>query len=127
MLIKGMVLVFMKSVLIVDDAVFMRLTLKTMLESNGFQVVGEAENGQMAIEKFSRLRPDIVTMDITMPELDGVAALKEMKAIDKNVKVLMVSAMGKEASVRDAIMAGATGFVVKPFTEEGLMKALSKF
>ena len=117
----------MKRVLIVDDAVFIRLTLKKMLESNGFEVIGEAENGRQAIDKCSLLKPDIVTMDITMPELDGVSALKQLKAIDKNIKVLMVSAMGHEARVMDAVLAGAEGFVVKPFTEEGLMKALSKF
>jgi len=116
----------MKNILIVDDAVFIRLNLKIMLEKNGFKVIGEAENGAVAVEKYQQLRPDIVTMDITMPGIDGVTALKEIKKIDKNCKVVMVSAMGQEMLIRDAIMAGAINFIVKPFTEETVMKVLNK-
>ncbi|WP_378955262.1 response regulator [Pelosinus sp. sgz500959] len=116
----------MKSVLIVDDTMFMRLSLKTMLVKNGFNVVGEAENGAIAVEKYQQLNPDIVTMDITMPEVDGVEALKRIRAIDGQAKVVMVSAMGQEAMIRNAVMAGAKNFIVKPFTEETVMKVLSK-
>ncbi|GCD10093.1 response regulator [Clostridium tagluense] len=116
----------MKRVLITDDAMFMRLALKTMLEKNGFEVVGEAENGVEAIEKYKVLKPDIVTLDITMPVMDGVDALKNIKAFDKSAKIIMISAMGQETIVREAIMSGAIGFVIKPFVEETIVKAFSK-
>lgn len=116
----------MKRVLVVDDAAFMRISIKTMLEKNGFQIVGEAENGRVGLKKFLELAPDVVTLDITMPEMDGLQALKEMKKINPSVSVLMVSAMGQEILVRDAILSGAKGFVVKPFQEEALLKAMAK-
>ena len=102
----------MKRVLIADDAVFMRLALKTMLEKNGFEVVGEAENGKIAFEKYKLLNPDIVTLDITMPEMDGLEALKQIKAFDKSAKAIMISAMGQESIVRNAVVSGAIGFVI---------------
>ncbi|RII36350.1 response regulator [Clostridium chromiireducens] len=116
----------MKKVLIVDDAVYMRLSLKEILERNGFEVIGDAENGIEAINKYKMLSPDIVTMDITMPEMDGVQALTEIKKIDSNAKVVMISAMGQESIVRESIMNGAKGFIVKPFKEENVIKSLSK-
>lgn len=116
----------MKKVLIVDDTLFMRLSLKSILESNGFEVIGVAENGIEAIDKYKILSPDIVTMDITMPEMDGVQALNEIKRIDSNAKVVMISAMGQESIVRTAIMNGAKGFIVKPFKEESVIQSLSK-
>lgn len=116
----------MKKVLIVDDAVYMRLSLKTILERNGFEVIGDAGNGREAIDKYKQLSPDIVTMDITMPEMDGVQALAEIKKLDSNAKVVMVSAMGQESIVRAAIMNGAKGFIVKPFKEESIIQSLSK-
>jgi two-component system, chemotaxis family, chemotaxis protein CheY len=116
----------MKRVLITDDAVFMRLSLKSMLEKNGFEVVGEAENGAIALEKYKILKPDIVTLDITMPVMDGLEALKNIKALDKNAKVMMISAMGQETIVREAVMSGAVGFVIKPFNEETITKAFNK-
>lgn len=116
----------MKRVLIVDDAAFMRMSLKTILEKNSFQVVGEAENGAVAVKKYKELHPDIVTMDITMPEMDGVLALKEIKAIDPNSKVVMISAMGQEKFVREAVKLGAKGFVVKPFKEDYIVQTLMK-
>jgi len=116
----------MKKVLITDDAVFMRAALKTMLEKNGFEIVGEAENGAIALEKYKLLKPDIVTLDITMPVMDGLEALKQIKALDKSAKVMMISAMGQESIVREAIMAGAVGFVIKPFNEETIIKAFNK-
>ena len=116
----------MKKVLIVDDAVFMRIALKTMLEKNGFQVVGEAENGSVAVRKYKELKPDIVTMDITMPEMDGVQALKEIRSLDPNSKVVMISALGQESYVREAVMLGAKGFVVKPYKEDYVVQTLNK-
>lgn len=117
----------MKRVLIVDDAAFMRLSLKTMLENNGFEVVGEADNGIKAIEMYKKLKPDIVTMDITMPNMEGTEALEQIVKIDENANVIMVSSLGQETKVRKAILNGAKGFVIKPFKEEFLIKALSKF
>ena len=116
----------MKRVLIVDDAAFMRMSLKTILEKNGFQVVGEAENGSVAIKKYKELQPDIVTMDITMPEMDGIQALKEIRQFDSDSKVVMISALGQEVYVREAVMSGAKGFVVKPFKEDYVIQTLSK-
>lgn len=115
-----------KKVLIVDDAVFMRMKLKDILEKNGYQVVDEAQNGLEAIEKYKATQPDLVTMDITMPEMDGVEALKEIRAIDSNAKVLMCSAMGQQSMVMDAIRAGAVDFIVKPFDSDRVIKALDK-
>ena len=116
----------MKRVLIVDDASFMRMSIKNMLANYDFEIVGEAENGVMAIEKYKELQPDIVTMDITMPEMDGLEALREIKKIDPGASVVMVSALGQEASMKEAIIYGAKGFIVKPFKEEMLISALSK-
>ena len=116
----------MKKVLIADDAIFMRLTLRKMLEDNGYEVVGEAENGLVAIDKYKALKPDIVTLDITMPVMEGTEAVKHIKAYDKDAKVLMISALGQESIVRQAIMSGATGFIIKPFNEETVIKAFSK-
>lgn len=116
----------MAKVLIVDDAAFMRISIKNSLLKNGFDVVGEAENGAVAVEKYKELSPDIVTMDITMPVMGGLDALKAILATDSNAKVIMVSAMGQEAIVRDAVLSGARGFIVKPFKEDGLLSALKK-
>ncbi|HOQ37489.1 MAG TPA: response regulator [Acetivibrio sp.] len=116
----------MKRVLIVDDAAFMRMSLRTMLEKNGFQVIDEAENGSVAVIKYKELKPDIVTMDITMPEMDGIQALKEIRKFDSNCKVIIISAMGQESYVREAVMSGAKGFVVKPFKEDYIIQTLSK-
>lgn len=113
-------------VLVVDDAGFMRMMIKDILSKNGYQVVGEAENGQKAVKKYQELKPDIVTMDITMPELDGIGAVKEIKKIDPNARILMCSAMGQQAMVIDAIQAGAKDFIVKPFKPERVLEAVSK-
>jgi two-component system chemotaxis response regulator CheY len=117
----------MKRVLVVDDAAFMRLSLKTILERNGFEVIGEAVNGRDAIEKYKILKPEIVTMDITMPDMDGIQALSEIIKIDSKANVVILSAMGQEPRIREAITLGAKGFIVKPFKEENLVKALSIF
>ncbi|NLM12506.1 MAG: response regulator [Epulopiscium sp.] len=117
----------MKRVLIVDDAQFIRGTLKLMLEKNGFEVVGEAEDGYEAVNMYMALKPDIVTMDITMPDMDGIEALKKIKEFDKDANVVMITALGQEAFVKESIMLGAKGFIVKPFKEDIIIKALSKF
>ena len=116
----------MAKVLIVDDAAFMRISIKNMLTKNGYEVVGEAENGAIGVEMYKDLHPDIVTMDITMPEMSGLDALKEIIKLDPQSKVVMVSAMGQEAMVREAIVSGAKGFIVKPFKEEGIIAAIKK-
>lgn len=117
----------MKKVLIVDDAAFMRISIRKMLEKNGYVIAGEAENGVVAVEKYFELKPDVVTMDITMKDMNGLDALKAILERDKNAKVIMVSAMGQEGMVKDAVLSGAKGFIVKPFKEETLLKALEKF
>lgn len=115
-----------KRVLIVDDAAFMRIKLKDILEKNGYEVAGEAQNGIEAVDKYKESKPDLVTMDITMPEKDGVEALKEIKAFDPEATILMCSAMGQQSMVMDAIRAGAIDFIVKPFDTERVIKALDK-
>jgi len=113
-------------VLIVDDAAFMRMMLRDILAKNGFEVVGEADNGKVAVQMYSELKPDVVTMDITMPEMDGIAAVKEIKAADPSAKVVMVSAMGQQAMVIEAIRSGAADFIVKPFQPDRVLEALGK-
>lgn len=116
----------MKKVLIVDDAAFMRLALKTMLERNGFEVVGEAENGAIGVKKCMELKPDIVTMDITMPEMTGLEALKLINKAVPSAKVIMISAMGQEKTILEAVVSGAKGFLIKPFKEENVVATMNK-
>lgn len=116
----------MARILIVDDAAFMRVSIRNILLKNGFEVAGEAENGDIAVQKYAELQPDAVTMDITMPEMTGLDALKEIRKLDPNAKVIMVSALGQEAMVRDAVMAGAKGFIVKPYKEDTIVATLNK-
>lgn len=116
----------MKRILVADDAGFMRTSLRMMLERNGYQVVGEAENGMIAVNKYKETKPDIVTMDITMPVCDGIKAVKLIKEFDPNAKIVMISSMGQECFVKDAILAGAKGFIVKPFKEDYVVQALEK-
>ncbi|HEY4548930.1 MAG TPA: response regulator [Bacillus sp. (in: firmicutes)] len=113
-------------ILVVDDAAFMRMMIKDILTKNGYDVVGEASDGQQAVEKYKELHPDLVTMDITMPEMDGITALKEIKKINPGSKVIMCSAMGQQAMVIDAIQAGAKDFIVKPFQADRVLEAISK-
>lgn len=115
-----------KRILIVDDAAFMRMMLKDILTKNGYEIAGEAENGQRAVELYRELRPDAVTMDITMPEMDGITAVKEIKKIDPGARIVMCSAMGQQLMVMEAIQAGARDFVVKPFQQERVLQALEK-
>ena len=115
----------MKRVMVVDDAMFMRASLKMMLEKNGYEVAAEAENGAVAVQKYKEIKPDLVTMDITMPEMDGLQALKLIRQFDSDAKVVVVSAMGQEPVVKDAILSGAKSFIVKPFKEDFVLKTLS--
>ena len=115
-----------KRILIVDDAVFMRMKLKDILEKNGYEVAGEAQNGQEAFDKYQAEKPDLVTMDITMPEVDGLQALKMIKQADANAKVVMCSAMGQQGMVMDAIKSGAVDFIVKPFDTERVIQSLDQ-
>jgi two-component system, chemotaxis family, chemotaxis protein CheY len=116
----------MARVLIADDAAFMRMMIRNILTQNGHEVVGEAENGQEAVERYAELKPDVTTMDITMPEKDGIAALKEIMAADPAARVVMCSALGQESKVIESIRSGAKDFVVKPFQQDRVLAALAK-
>ena len=115
-----------KNILICDDAAFMRMMIKDILSKNGYNVVGEAENGAIAVEKYKELHPDLVLMDITMPEMDGIQALKNIKAADGAANVIMCSAMGQQAMVIEAIQSGAKDFIVKPFQPDRVLEAVKK-
>ncbi|MFK3939050.1 response regulator [Alkalihalobacillus sp. NPDC078783] len=114
----------MATILIVDDAAFMRMMIKDILVNAGLQVIGEAENGLQAVEKYQALKPDLVTMDITMPELDGIQALKQIRELDPDANVIMCSAMGQQALVLEAIQSGAKDFIVKPFQKERVVETI---
>lgn len=115
-----------KKVLIVDDAAFMRMMIKDILNKNGYEVAGEAENGLKAVERYKELTPDLVLMDITMPEMNGIDAVKNIKAIDPGAKIVMCSAMGQQAMVIESIQAGAKDFIVKPFQADRVLEAVRK-
>ena len=115
-----------KNILVVDDAAFMRMMIKDILTKNGYNVIGEAENGAKAIEKYAELKPDLVIMDITMPDVDGIQAVKEIRKIDPNANIIMCSAMGQQAIVCEAIQAGAKDFIVKPFQSDRVIEAVKK-
>ena len=115
-----------KNILICDDAAFMRMMIKDILTKNGYNVVGEAENGLKAVEKYSETKPDLVLMDITMPEMDGIQALKKIKELDSGATVIMCSAMGQQAMVIESIQAGAKDFIVKPFQADRVLEAVKK-
>jgi len=112
--------------LICDDAAFMRMMIKDILTKNGYNVAGEAENGARAVEKYAELKPDLVLMDITMPEMDGIQALKKIKGADPSAVVIMCSAMGQQAMVIESIQAGAKDFIVKPFQADRVLEAVKK-
>ena len=116
----------MAKILIVDDAAFMRMMIKDILTKNGYEVVAEAENGVEAVELYKSHQPDLVTMDITMPEMDGIEAVKQIKAVNPAAKVIMCSAMGQQSMVMDAIKAGANDFIVKPFQADRVLEAVKK-
>ncbi len=114
------------TIMIVDDAAFMRMMLKDILLKNGFNVVGEAENGALAVEKYKELQPNLTIMDITMPEMDGLQAVKEIRKQDSKARIIMCSAMGQQSMVIEAIQSGAKDFVVKPFQAERVVEAVTK-
>jgi len=115
-----------KKVLVVDDAAFMRMLLKDMITKAGYEIVGEAANGKEAIEKYKELNPDIVAMDMIMPEMNGIEATKEIMRLDPNAKIIVCSAMGQQMMVIEAMQAGAKDFIVKPFRQDKVIEVLSK-
>lgn len=115
-----------KSILVVDDAAFMRLMLRDILTQNGYEVVGEAANGGDAVSLYKKLKADLVTMDITMPDMDGITAIKKIREFDPNARVIVCSAMGQQAMVLEAIQSGAKDFIVKPFDAERVIDAVQK-
>ena len=115
-----------KNILICDDAAFMRMMIKDILTKNGYNVAGEAENGAKAVEKYSDVKPDLVLMDITMPEMDGIQALKKIKELDPAASVIMCSAMGQQAMVIESFQSGAKDFIVKPFQADRVIEAVKK-
>lgn len=115
----------MKKVLIVDDAIFMRNVIKNILLNHGFDVVGEASNGLEAVQKYEELKPDIVTMDITMPIMSGIEALQYILANDPDAKIVMITALWQECYVKEAIMNGAKSFILKPFEVDRVVQTLN--
>ena len=115
-----------KNILICDDAAFMRMMIKDILTKNGYNIAGEAENGAKAVEKYAELKPDLVLMDITMPEMDRLEALKKLKEPDPTAAVIMCSAMGQQAMVIESIQSGAKDFIVKPFQADRVLEAVQK-
>lgn len=116
----------MKKVLIVDDTKFMRDILKNILKKKELEVIGEAANGKEAVLKYQELKPDLVTMDIIMPEMDGIEAVKKIMQIDPSARILMCSAMGQQALVIEAIQSGAKDFVIKPFQPARVLEAVDR-
>ena len=115
-----------KRILITDDAVFMRVTLKNILVANGYEVADEATNGQEAIDKYAAVKPDLVLMDITMPIMDGISATKAIKISDPAANVIMCTAMGQKNMVIEALQAGAKDFIVKPFQPDRVLDSIKK-
>lgn len=113
-------------VLVVDDAVVMRMMMKDILSKNGFEVVGEAQNGADAVEKYKTLHPDVVTMDMVMPGMDGIAAVKQIIADDPEAKIVMCTSMGQEALLKEAMDAGAKTRITKPFRPSDILEVIGK-
>jgi two-component system chemotaxis response regulator CheY len=113
-------------VLIVDDAVVMRMMIKDILSKNGFEIVGEAQNGAEAVEKYKDLRPDVVTMDMVMPGIDGIAAVKRIVSEDPGAKILMCTSLGQEALLNEAMQAGAKSYITKPFQPSKILESIEK-
>ena len=116
----------MKRVMVCDDAAFMRMMIKDILVKNGYEIAAEAENGLKAVEQYPDAKPEVVLMDITMPEVDGIEAVRRIKALDPKANVIMCSAMGQQAMVIEAIQAGAKDFIVKPFQADRVLEAVRK-
>ena len=123
---KGIHYMSKSKILIVDDAAFMRMMLKDILTKGGFEIAGEAADGVEAVAKYNELKPDLVTLDITMPNKDGIQALKEIKAADPNATCVMCSAMGQQSMVIEAIQSGAKDFIVKPFQADRVLESIRK-
>ena len=115
-----------KKILITDDALFMRVTLKKLLTDNGYEIAGEAANGQEAVEQYAACRPDLVLMDITMPVMDGIAATRSIKGSDPSANVVMCTAMGQKNMVMEALQAGAKDFIIKPFQPDRVLESIKK-
>jgi len=115
-----------KNILICDDAAFMRMMIKDILTKNGYNVVGEAENGKIAVDKYTELSPDLVLLDITMPEMDGIESLKLIKKSFPDAKVVMITAAGQKEKMMEALKLGAAEFVSKPFIEESVLDAMKR-
>jgi two-component system chemotaxis response regulator CheY len=113
-------------VLVCDDAIFMRTMISDILTQAGYEVVGEAETGVQAVARFRELQPDLVTMDIVMPDMGGIDAVREIIKVDPDARILMCSAMGQQALVVEAIQAGAKDFVVKPFQPSRVLEAVQR-
>lgn len=116
----------MAKILVVDDTMFMRVLIRNAMEKGGHKVVGEAANGREAVEMYSKLLPDVVTLDLTMPVMDGLAALRVIRALDRHARVIVCSAMGQQELIVEALQAGACEFVVKPFPEAQLVQTVSR-
>jgi two-component system chemotaxis response regulator CheY len=115
-----------KRILVCDDAAFMRMMIKDILTKNGYEIAGEAENGAVAVAKYAETKPDLVMLDITMPEMDGIQALKKIKESDPSALAIMCSAMGQQAMVIESIQSGARDFIVKPFQQDRVIEAIKK-
>jgi two-component system chemotaxis response regulator CheY len=115
-----------QTVLVCDDAIFMRTMISDILSQAGYEIVGEAETGAQAVERYKQLKPDLVTMDIVMPDLGGIEAVREIVKFDPSARILMCSAMGQQALVVEAIQAGARDFVVKPFQPSRVLEAVQR-
>jgi len=113
-------------VLVVDDAIFMRKMVSDILEGHGMEIVGEADNGQLAVEKYKELKPDLVTMDIIMPEMNGIDSVREIMSVDPQARIVMCSALGQQALVQDALAAGAKDFLIKPFNPSRVIEVVTK-
>ncbi|MBC8522122.1 MAG: response regulator [Methanomicrobia archaeon] len=116
----------MAKVLIVDDAAFMRMMLKNILGANGHEIVGEAADGAQSLEKYAQLKPDLVTMDIVMPQLDGIEATREIMTSHPEARIVMCTAVGQQAKVLEAMKAGAKGYIVKPFQAPKVVEEINK-
>ena len=113
-------------VLVVDDAIFMRKMISDILEGNGMEIVGEADTGALAVEKYKELKPDLVTMDIIMPEMNGIDAVRQIMSNDSQARIVMCSALGQQALVQDALTAGAKDFLIKPFNPSRVLEVVTK-
>ncbi|OGX37215.1 MAG: two-component system response regulator [Omnitrophica WOR_2 bacterium RIFCSPLOWO2_12_FULL_50_9] len=113
-------------ILIVDDAPIIRLMLKDILVANGYEVVGEGSDGNEGVQKYKELKPDVVTMDITMPEKDGIQALEEILAMDEDAKVIVITAIDQREALMEAIRVGAADYIIKPFETDRVLSAIRK-